>query len=453
MFPRRWQLGLGLALLCPAPVAAQLPAELPSLPPVVAPRSQEPVALDVEEAVRMAVAGSPRQTAALARVRAALAEAEVAASPARLRAALNGRTEYLQYPGGPPRRVIVDGVEQTQRPETFAFFQAYGALGVRQLVLDGGRIMAQVEALQATAGEQEAQAAADLQELSLEVRNAFMDTLDARQRVSTAEAAVAVAGEHVRVARLRFEAGKVPRGDVLQAEAAESAVRLELLRRQDAAATAEEALTALLGLPLDASLTLTPPAVPASPAHDLPACMAQARSDRPTLRVARMRLLAAERSVTAAEREDNAQVEAYADVGGYGFNEGVGSLGYNVGLQYSWPFLDGTRSAWMRERASARVEEARARLVQEERRVEAEVRGAWRAVELAAATYVQAQRRVAQSKENLRIVEGQYGAGRVGFPPMREAALDLERARTEQAGAYYDYLRARARLDFACGRP
>lgn len=451
VLPRLPKILAWLLLLAPAPAAAELPAELPSLPPTLAP-SQQAVRLGMADAVQMAAAGSPRRTVSLARIQEALAEAEVAASPARLRASLNGRAEYLQFPGGPPRRVIVNGVEQLQRPESYAFPQGYGALSVRQLLFDGGRVLARIEELRAVAGEQEARSVADLHDLALEVRTAYLEALGARDRAAVAAEAREVAAQHVRTARLRFEAGKVPRGDIVMAETAESGAALEVLQGESAAREAEETLAALIGLPLGAHLELQDPAVPDALEHGLETCIAAALADRPSLHSTRMALLAAERSVTAAEREDNAQLEAFADTAGYGFDEGLGSLGYNVGVQYSWPFLDGTRSAWLERRAQARVEGARAAVQQEERRVEAEVRSAWRAVDLAGATYRQAQARLAQAREGLRIAEGQYRAGRTGFPPLREAALGVQRARLEQAGAYYDYLQARARLDFACGR-
>lgn len=453
MLPTRLaSLGLALCLLLPVPVRAELPGELPSLPPTLTP-SKEALRLDLPDAMQMAVAGSPRRAASLARIREALAEAEVAASPARLRAAVNTRAEYLQYPGGPPRRVVVDGVEQIQRPESVAYVQGYGALDVRQLLYDGGRVRARIEELQAVAGQQEARSVADLRELELEVQKSYLEALGAREQTAVAKEQEDLATQHVRTARLLFEAGKVPRGDVIQAETSESGARLDLLRAEAAAREAEEALAAVIGLPLEVRLDLADPPVPPALEQGLDACIAEALAQRPSLRATRMALLAAERSVTAAERDDNAQVEAFADMAGYGFNEGLGSVGYNVGVQYSWPLLDGSRSAWMRERAQARVEAARAQVREDERLAEADVRSAWRAVDLAGATYRQAQARLAQAREGLRIAEGQYRAGRTGFPPLREAALDVRKARLEQAGAYYDYLRARARLDFACGRP
>lgn len=442
-----------LALLLaglPAAAVPALPEDLPDLPP--APAAAQTVRLDPEQALRLALASSPALGASLARVRQAVAAAEVAAAPYRFHATVKARAEQRQEPGGPPRTVQVDGVNQVQTPETFTYNQAAAWVEMRQLIFDGGMILAEIDQLQASASASEQLAVADLHDLALEVRRAYLDVLQARGAAAVAEEAFGMAREHMRIVEARLAAGQVPRADLVLAGGPLASAELDLTRRRSQARDAEEALNTLLGLPLDADLDLAEPEIPGPVVGGLPRCLDLAMVRRPDLQAARLDLLAARKGVLAAAFQNNARMGAFATMTGVGF-EGASTGGYFVGVEMSWPVLDGTLTGHLTEQARGLVDEAEALLLAERAEVEREVRRAYREVDLAGATFRAAAVQVERAREALRIVEGQYRAGRAAFPALREAGLDLVRARASHSDAWYAWLEARAVLDRACGEP
>jgi outer membrane protein len=376
----------------------------------------------------------------------------VAAAPARPRLSLRGRLERRQDPAGPPRQVLVDGVPQLQQPEVFAYTQGAAYVEVRQLLFDGARVLARVDELKAVAGQAEQQAVADAHLLALQVRQAYLDSLEARSAVTVAEESLALARQHLAIAQARLAAGKVPRGDVVLAQAPVAAAELALARAREDAQKADESLSRLLGLPQDTPLSLAEPEMPPPLAEDLEQSIQRALDKRPGLKASRLEVLAAEKALAAAEAEDNPQVEGFLNAGAAPASGQVsGAAVYQVGVDLSWPILDGQRTRWLIAQSRARLEGLQAEMKERQSEVEAEVRGAWREVRLATAAYDSALAQVSRAREALRIAEGQYRAGVIPFQPLRQARFDLSEALQSQMAAYYDYLRARARLAWARG--
>ena len=84
-------------------------------------------------------------------------------------------------------------------------------------------------------------------------------------------------------------------------------------------------------------------------------------------------------------------------------------------------------------------------------RVEQEVRDAYRLTELTAQVYNLGLAQLATAQEAKSIASAQYRAGLVPYSQLYAVQLELWKAARNGVDAFYDYLAARSRLDFARG--
>lgn len=424
------------------PSGANVPVEtvtpLPELPtqiPEPAPDTSRILPLTLQEAGRLALAKSPRVGAALAKVRQSESEEEVAAAPARPHGAAT-------IAGPPPSRNLL---------RQNLYFSPV-RVEVRQLLIDGGKYQAKIDQLKAQTDSNSQQAVAEWHQLHLDVTLAYLEALRARAQEKVAQESVAQAQAALATAEKRFAAGDVPKGDVLLARVPQGEAELEVARARAAARDREEALNLLLGLPIDTPLDLSPPPPVQALGSDLAGCIAQAKEQRPLLRAARWTVVAAQYAISAAERDQRPQLALSAGIVTLSGDSYINQTGVSGGLELSWPFLDGGYSKNLTKAAQASRDQASLRLQEQEREAEGEVRRAYRAVEVSRLAATSSGLQVEQAADAYRIASAQYRAGMVPYYPLRQAQLDLLRSRQANSGALYDYLSARARLDFARGQ-
>ena len=106
--------------------------------------------------------------------------------------------------------------------------------------------------------------------LTLRVYETFYSALMADQGVRTSDEGVRIAGRHLELAQVRYQAGSAARLDVLRAEVELANARARLIRARSNAAVSYQALRTVLSLPQNESLQLSGtldevPAVPRSP--------------------------------------------------------------------------------------------------------------------------------------------------------------------------------------------
>ena len=428
-----------VVLLTSTCLAQELPSS-PKLPPLI----PEPIRhenrslkLNIQEACRIALAKSPRAGLALAKIRQTQAEAEAAGAPLRPLA----RITLL----GPP---VPPGLAQLRQNVAFAPLR----VEVRQLLLDGGKVAAQIDQLKAQADSNAHQAQAEWHQLHLEVSLAYLDVLRARAREVVSRESLELAKRQLQDTEKRWEAGDVPKGDVLLSRVPRAEAELELAKAGATARDKEEALNLLMGIPLDTPLILSEPDEVKPLGKDLPQCLAQAEQNRPTLRASRLVLRATEHGIKAAQADNRPTLTI---VGGFfGISSdasAISSTGIQGGLELSWNFLDGGRSANLTRSAEAQRDQAMLRTAELERQLEGEVRQAYRAAELARVAQESSQVQLAQTQDAYRIATAQYQAGFVPFYPQRQAQLDMLRAKQIFSATLYDYIAARMRLDYVRG--
>lgn len=273
------------------------------------------------------------------------------------------------------------------------------------------------------------------QTIASDVRRLFYAVLEAQSAVAAAEANVTLHRELLRLAQEKLAAQTAFHADVLVAQA-------ELGRREhtrtslrNSLATLRQQLGLLVGQDLDAAAPLTPVDDVPRTEIDLAGAQARARTQRPGLREAELRVQQAQHGVEAKRSERIPDISAVARFVGLDNLEVLPTSVTAIGLFATWQPFD-----WGRKRreisASTRVlaqseltlEEARAQVrveVDTHFRLLAEARDLVAVVELARQA----------ANEQLTLV-------RVRFDAQSALRSDLLRAEAAAADAERDYRRA-----------
>lgn len=342
-------------------------------------------------------------------------------------------------------------IDALNHPDATGFF--HGAIGVEQMLYDGGRTGGGVDL--ATHARKLAEAGRDEQALGLtvDVARAYGRVLRGDAEAKAAAAAVAAAQEDVTRAERRRDAGTVTDADVLSITVHLAAMRQRAIQARGEAAIARAELNRLRGVAIDADFAVQEPAPPTAAA--LPGwteLVAEAEAGRPELQ----RGAAAVGMAEAGRRQAKAawwpQVAAQAayQYDGISFSERASA--WTVGGEVRWSFATGG-AAKASVRAATEAEQ-RARLAQEDARatVQVDLRAALSRLESATAREDVARATVAQARESQRIVRNRYDAGMAGVSDVLGAATAALDAETSRLAALVDRIEAHAALNRALGR-
>ena len=339
--------------------------------------------------------------------------------------------------------------------------QWLGGIRVVQSIYEGGRLRSARRTATLTREQALLKYQTVVADTILGVRTAYYDALLAEQQIVVQEASVKLLTEQLNNTKKRFDAGAVPRFDLLRSEVEIANARPRLIRARNAHRTAKNNLAVLVGYDVPATtgedlpLTLTD-RLEASPYQlDLPAALAQAIAGRSELGALRKEEALRQEAVIVAQATSKPSLGVFA---GYAANNSQfrddfsrAVSGPTAGLQLHWDIWDGhlTKGKVMEARALQR--RAGADLDDQVRKVELEVRTAYSSF-LEAREVLEAQAKVLeQADEALRLAGSRYEAGTGTQLDVLNAQTSLTEARSIQAQALHDYSIARARLERAIG--
>ena len=438
--------GLWLAAT-PSGWAQRLP---PALPPPPAPRTQASptaVTVDWQGGLQLALANSPRLGASLSQIRESFHEAESAAAPGRLQGKAGLFVEYRGEPASPPHEVSVNGGSQYFQDQGYSYARIGDGFELRQLLFDGGRIEHRLKQLRASQHVAEQKAVIEWHLICMEVRLAMLEVLEAQRACEALLGALEGAQENLRAAESRYRLGFVARGDVLTAQVAVSDNELLLVKERRRLHAGKEELCALLGLDQATALSVAEPPPVRPLTGDLAACLEQGRRERPELRAATHAVEACQAAIRLARADANPILEARAAYVGVGFLHGSGlPSGYQIGLELSWPFLDGGRRSHLAQQAEAKLVTLQLQAKEIDSKIEKEIRLAYGQVEVARQAVEAGRTRVDQQEEVLRIARARYRTGLGNFPLLRDAQTQRDQSDNLLWKHYYDYLRTRLHL-------
>jgi outer membrane protein TolC len=336
--------------------------------------------------------------------------------------------------------------------------------GIRivQSVYEGGRMASALRASRLTRQQAVLQYQTVVADTLLATRVAYYDVLLAAQQIVVNEASVSLLASELDDQQRRFEAGTVPRFNVLRAEVALANERPSLIRARNDHRIAKNNLSNLLGYNLPREIWQDIPfqlidKLDASPySIDLPSSIARALEKRTELGALRAAKELSLEGVVNAKAAYKPSVQAFA---GYGWQNSQFKSdisqdlnGWNVGGQLTWDIFDGSLTRGKVIQARALYERTAADLDDTARRIELEVRTAYSSF-IEARDVLESQQKVQEeADEALRLARARAEAGTGTQLDVLDAETSLTQARTTQVQALHDYAVARAKLERAIGQ-
>ncbi len=334
-------------------------------------------------------------------------------------------------------------------------------LSVVQPLFAGGRLLSSARSSRLTREAALSNFQALVGDTLLSVRVGYQDILLAAEQIIVQEASIHLLEQELTDTRRRFDAGTVPRFNVLRAEVELANAKPRLIRARNSHRVAKNSLAVLLGFTVprgaDADIPLQTADRMAADPQQVPLTDAINRA------LGQRHELAALRTAEKLRAEEVRQARSdyfpqLSGTAGYGWQSRnfdrdlTHNLeGWVVGAQLNWDIWD---SGLTKGRvAAARAREARARIDIEDtvRRIEFEVRTAHSNFIEAREVLDSQARVIEQAEEAVRLSVARADAGSGTQLDVLSAQTALTEARTTYSVALHDYSVARARLDRAVG--
>lgn len=361
------------------------------------------------------------------------------------------------------RYEYTDAIESSPLGFPFQQEQNWNAnIRLVQSIYEGGRVASALRASKLTREQSLAQYQAVVADTLLEVRRSYYDTLLAEQQIKVRTASVDLLQKELEDTTRRYDAGTVPRFNVLRAEVELANAKPRLSRARNAWRISKNTLANLLGYNLpagiweDIPLQLTDKLEVIPYTIELPAAIAQALERRPELAALRASQGLATEDIINAKSGYKPSVQIY---GGYGwrnsaFADDLGNdiEGWTAGAEMNWSFFDGGSSRGKVIEAKAREKKAGVELDDASRRIELEVRTSYSTFIEAKEVLDSTEKVVEQGEEALRLAKSRYDAGTGTQLDVLDAETSLTEARTIKNEALHAYLVARASMERAIGQ-
>ncbi len=330
-----------------------------------------------------------------------------------------------------------------------------------QSLYEGGRVVSAFRAARLLKEQSVLNYQTTVADTVLEVQVAYDDVLLAAQQITVQEASVELLTRELTDTTRRYDAGTVPRFNVLRAEVELANARPRLIRARNSYRIAKNNLANVLGF-----------SVPKETLEDIPLALAGKLEAEPfqlelphgiALALERRTELGALRKAAALRKEDivsakagyKPSLQAFA---GYDTHSSVFGPdvtqevhGWITGVQMTWAIFDGLRTRGKIQETTALSERAGVDLDDAERRIELEVRTAHSNFIEADEVLKSQEKVLEQAEEALRLARARSEAGTGTQLDVLSAQTALTEARTTQIQALHDYATARARLERAVG--
>ncbi|HZR15799.1 MAG TPA: TolC family protein [Verrucomicrobiae bacterium] len=330
-----------------------------------------------------------------------------------------------------------------------------------QSLYQGGRILSGLRAAQLTKQQAVLSYQTALSDTVLAVQLAYYDVLLAAQQIIVQEASVALLTNELTDTTRRFDAGTVPRFNVLRAEVELANARPKLITARNSLRISKNNLANVLGLNVppgtfeDIPLKLSGRLEAEAFELELPRAIELALEQRTELGVLRKAEALRKEDVIVARAGYKPVLQGYV---GYDLHNSIlnsdlttTDYGWIAGAQLSWNLFDGLRTQGRVKEAAANYERAGIDVDDKRRSIELEVRTAYSNF-IEAREVLESQKKVVEeAEEALRLARARSEAGTGTQLDVLSAQTALTEARTTQVQALHDYETARARLQRTIG--
>ena len=300
----------------------------------------------------------------------------------------------------------------------------------------------------------DAQFLAVQQTLILRVASAYFDVLRAQADVEFSQSELQAIGRQREQAERRFDVGLVPVTDVRTAQAQYDLAVAQEIAASNGLSTAREALRVISGVDAEllAPLADDLPLVPPDPA-DIDAWVELATEQNLELVGAR---LAAESAGVQIDVERGARYPTL-DLVGTGSTSTTTQSGprdatvAELTLQLRMPFYTGGQISALEAQARAQASSAEEQLVAQERAATQQARDGYRGVQASISRVRALRQALVSTQQSADATEAGFRAGTRTSIDVLQALRDVFRARSDYAGARYDYLINTLNLKAAAG--
>jgi outer membrane protein TolC len=314
---------------------------------------------------------------------------------------------------------------------------------------DGGSDLAARQAARLGAEARADSSDAVRNELVFEVTRSFYTIGKARRFVSAAEAAVASMESNLNLASNRFVQGSVLKSDLLDADVRLAEARENRVLARNALAISESIFRNVLGVGETGNVTAVEVEFRAPPdAMTGPLDV----SRRPELLAVQKTVAAAERQVRTAVGGHLPRVNAFASYDLDSADTRRFEDSWIAGVNVELDVFDGFLTRGKVAEARANLDAAREELRRTELALQLEAKEAQLNLQEAAARLETSGRAVSQAEESVQITKERYGNGLALLTQLLDAETALTSARQRRAAAEADCEIARAALDKALGR-
>ena len=328
-------------------------------------------------------------------------------------------------------------------------------LQVQQIIYSGGKVKAAVKIAELTQDTSHQLLRETASTVIASVRTQFYTALLNRELIKVAEESIVLLADQLRDQQNRFDAGTVPRFNVLQAEVELANARPDLIRARNNFHISRLQLAKTLGLDTDdepdvsGALRMIPREV------NLPRALAAARKNRAILKAQQNSVASAEQQITVAKAGYKPSLNA--DVGYEALNSRSSrdlakvTNGWYLGVNGTWAIFDGFQTRGNVDQAKASLASAKVALADSIQQVELEVQKAYAQARVAREVIASQEKVVEQADEALRLARERLNAGAGTQLDVLNARVALTKARTTQKQALSDYNVALAEYDRATG--
>ncbi len=331
------------------------------------------------------------------------------------------------------------------------------SLSVNQTLYDFGRTGHALDATRASRRSLEFDQERVVQDVILNVKQAYFALLAADKLVTVSQKSLDQAESHYRQAQAFFRAGSKPKYDVTRTEVEVNNARLELINAKNGAKISRITLNNAMGADPGADISVEDVLSEPAEVSSLERALAEALKNKPELLKADADIEAAQERVKA---EQSNYLPSFSASGSYSWSTGTaeGSFpkqdignSWNAGIMLSIPLFEGglTRGRVSEARANLLALEAQRNSLRQS--ILLEVNRAYADLESATARVDVMQMALKKARENLDLAQGRYEAGVGPYIEVTDAQLVAVQAETDHIQAQYDYQLSVARLQKAMG--
>lgn len=333
------------------------------------------------------------------------------------------------------------------------------AIETRQVLYSGGQVKSAITIAETTTDSVHLALRDAVERVIAQIRTQFYSALLNRDLIRVAEESITLLEEELKDQRNRFEAGTVPKFNVLRAEVELANAKPELIRAKN------NHLISLLELAKSAGVPQPRTGRPPFDAYgqlravdrswSLENALLTAKRRRASLKVQERNVRNEAEQVNIARAGGKPRLEANAgyELRNSRLTDDISheSNGWYFGVQGSWNIFDSGATEGKVMQAQAKLGTARIRQQDAVQLVELEVHRAFAKVREAKELIASQIKTVEQADEALRLAKERLAAGAGTQLDVLDARVALTRARTTELQALYEYNAAVAEFDRATG--